>query len=295
MSGYRFREETRVLDAQARADAPGQFVELPDGVVHYELAGPPEGPLVVLIHGFSVPYFVWDPTFDGLVKAGFRVLRYDLYGRGYSGRPEAVYGGDLFERQLDNLLDALAIARPVNVVGLSMGGAIAVVFASRHPEEIRRLALLAPAGLPQKQPLVARLVRLPVIGELVMDWFGSRVLVSGLKDDFHQPGGPPEGYAERYRQQLQYVGFKGSLLSTLRSGLLTGIRDAYAEVGRHEYPVLLVWGRWDRVVPFALNEEVRRLIPRAQFHIVENAGHAAHFERAEEVVEVLSGFLSGTG
>jgi len=45
------------------------------------------GPAVALVHGFSVPYYVWDPTAPELARAGFRVLRYDLYGRGYSDRP----------------------------------------------------------------------------------------------------------------------------------------------------------------------------------------------------------------
>jgi len=59
-------EEKTTLDDEIRAALPGQFVELSDGVVHYELAGPENGPTVVLVHGFSVPYYVWDPTFDAL-------------------------------------------------------------------------------------------------------------------------------------------------------------------------------------------------------------------------------------
>src|SRR5256885_1393360 len=76
--------ETASLDANARQGAPGQFVKLSKGVVHYELAGPETGRSIVLVHGFSVPYYLWDGTFETLVKAGYRVLRYDLYGRGLS-------------------------------------------------------------------------------------------------------------------------------------------------------------------------------------------------------------------
>jgi pimeloyl-ACP methyl ester carboxylesterase len=56
----------------------------------------------VLIPGFSVPYVIWDPTFEDLVEKGFRVLRYDLFGRGYSDRPDAIYDLELFDRQLMN-------------------------------------------------------------------------------------------------------------------------------------------------------------------------------------------------
>jgi pimeloyl-ACP methyl ester carboxylesterase len=137
---FRFRGEMRVIDEIVRASAPGQFVRLTGGFTHYELAGPDDGLLVVLVHGFSVPCFIWDPTFAGLVDAGFRVLRYDLFGRGYSDRPEVIYNQALFDRQLCELLDALGFTTPVNLVGLSMGGAIVVGFAAQHPERVRALA-----------------------------------------------------------------------------------------------------------------------------------------------------------
>ena len=73
--------EKLVLDATTRANLPGQFAQLAAGVTHYQLDGPPDAPVVVLAAGFSVPYYIWDPTFKALTAAGFRVLRYDYYGR----------------------------------------------------------------------------------------------------------------------------------------------------------------------------------------------------------------------
>src|SRR5512135_3114691 len=120
---YNYRGETETLDDAARAALPGQFVALPDGIVHYELAGPPGGPVVVLVPGISVPYTTWDANFPALANAGLRVLRFDLYGRGYSDRPDVAYDADLFDRQIANLLSALGLGDPLNLVGLSMGGA----------------------------------------------------------------------------------------------------------------------------------------------------------------------------
>lgn len=153
LKNYRFRGETQELDAAARAAAPGQFVTLTEGRTHYELAGPPDAPAVMLIHGFSTPYFIWDPTFVELVAAGFRVLRHDLFGRGYSARPDVVYDQILFDRQLGELLDALGLTAPVHLVGLSMGSAIVVGFTARQPLRVSRLALLAPAGLRRRETL----------------------------------------------------------------------------------------------------------------------------------------------
>ena len=65
-------EESTELNAETRAQFGETFVDLPAGTVHYELAGPANGEIVVLVHGFSVPSYVWDPTFAALVQAGFR-------------------------------------------------------------------------------------------------------------------------------------------------------------------------------------------------------------------------------
>ena len=100
------RPERRDLDSAARAAAPGAFASLPDGYTHYEISGPADsngGRVVVLAAGFSVPYYIWDPTFSALTSAGFRVLRYDYYGRGYSDRPAIPFSDEMYVRQLDQL------------------------------------------------------------------------------------------------------------------------------------------------------------------------------------------------
>src|SRR5262245_38933461 len=73
-------EHLDITDA-VRASTGGKFERLSDGYTHYEIDGPPGARVVVLAAGISVPYYIWDPTFSALVKAGFRVLRYDYYGR----------------------------------------------------------------------------------------------------------------------------------------------------------------------------------------------------------------------
>src|SRR3954471_8601554 len=87
--------ETRALDGAARREAPGKFVRLSDGVTHYQIDGPENGRVVVLAHGFSVPYYIWDSTAAALAGAGYRVIRYDTYGRGWSDRPDVVYNDKL--------------------------------------------------------------------------------------------------------------------------------------------------------------------------------------------------------
>src|SRR5881296_630869 len=138
--------EKRNLDPAARAATPGAFALLSDGYTHYELGGPAsgDGRVVVLAAGFTVPYYIWDPTFSALTAAGFRVLRYDYYGRGYSDRPNIAYNQDLYVRQLTQLLDALNIREPIDLAGLSFGGSLITSFANRYPQRVRSLVYVDP-------------------------------------------------------------------------------------------------------------------------------------------------------
>jgi pimeloyl-ACP methyl ester carboxylesterase len=288
--GVIFRGEERNLDQAARASAPGEFIRLSDGMVHYELTGPPSSPAVVLVPGLSVPFSVWDPTFTFLVKAGLRVLRYDLYGRGYSDRPDVPYDQDLMDRQLSELLEALKIQQ-VDLVGLSLGGAISVEFTALHPERVRRLCLIDPAGMPWKLDLQARLTQAPIVGEWIMGYLGGKRLVSNLAGYFYGPF-EYESLERAFLEQMEYVGFKRAILSTLRSGIRTGALEAYQQVGQLSQPVMLIWGREDQVVPFDLSRLVRDLIPRAEFHPIDRAAHIPHYQYPEVVNPILLDFLS---
>lgn len=282
--------ETEPLDAAARADAPGGFVKLTDGVTHYELAGPADGPIVVLIHGFSVPSYIWDHNFDALAKAGFRVLRYDLFGRGLSDRPLAAYDLDMMTLQLDDLLAALKIEHPVRLVGLSLGGAIATAFTAQHPDEVDRLALIAPAGMPRAIPTYARIMQTPILGEWLFSTFGESALAGALSGDLRQPERFPE-YRQQYLPQLQYPGFRRALLATTRSRSYLDLSREFRQVGQNGQPVLLIWGEQDETVPFAQHELVQAAIPQAQFYPIAGAAHVVNYERPEAVNPLLIDFL----
>jgi pimeloyl-ACP methyl ester carboxylesterase len=289
-SSFRFRGESRVLDAEARAGVTGEFVQLPDGVTHYEIAGSPDGQTVVLVHGFSVPYFIWDPTFDALAEAGFRVLRYDLYGRGYSDRPDVAYDQDLFDRQLENLLSALDVVLPVDLIGLSMGGPITVTFTDRHPDQVRKLCLIDPAGFVTRFPFAIKLMQIAPLGEWLLNLFGEQMFLSGLANDFSKPGDLAE-YQAKYLPQIRFVGFRRALLSTMRHGILGDSSETFRRVEKQKRPTLLIWGREDQTIPFEHNERVRATIPHVEFHAIDDVGHIPHYERPEVVNPLLIEFL----
>ena len=279
------------LDDRARREAPGSFIALPKGRVHYATAGPEKGIPLVLVHGLSVPGYIWDPVFTPLARAGFRVIRFDLYGRGFSDRPRVRYDAALFGTQLVQLLSALNITGPVHLAGVSMGGAICARFAVCHPERVDRLCLINPAGMMPRPSLPERLKLLPGLGECHMGLFGRQRILAGLYDDFHTQL-RPKGYEKKMVQQMGYAGFRRALLSTLRSGILHEMEPIYRSLGKSNLEMMLVWGKEDRVIPHENCMRLMGLIPDMECHFIERAGHLPHYEDPEQVLPLLIEFFN---
>ncbi|NWG33098.1 MAG: alpha/beta hydrolase [Chloroflexi bacterium] len=292
--------ETKPLDDDARRSAGGSFVSLTDGVTHYELSNDsplPDGEAlgardaVVLVHGFSVPYFIFDPTFDFLTQNGFRTLRYDLFGRGFSDRPRARYNMDLFVCQLLDLLDALRFTSPLNLIGLSMGGPIAAAFTARRPERVKSLTLIDPAGARavSLSPML-KAMKLPGLAEAVFGLVGSESLLKSAAKDFFDPE-LVGMFLDKYKVQMQYQGFKRAILSTIRNNMLGSFIETYKTVGKMDKPVLLVWGRNDTTVPLVHSDDLRAAMPQAELHVIEECGHIPHYEKSDEFNPILLEFL----
>ena len=281
------------LDDKARQTAPGSFVRLSRGIVHYQQAGPENGPVVVFVHGLATPSFIWDHNFTRLAEAGFRTIRYDHYGRGFSDRPRLVYDRSLYDDQLLELLGKLNVRTPVRLIGLSMGGAVVAGFADRHPEMVARICLIAPAGFPIEVPFSVKLAMIPVIGEYLTAIIGDWIVLEEVRNAFIDPGKLGD-YEQKFKQSLRYRGFHHALLSTLRHMDMHNMEDVYRRVGGQKTPVLLIWGRQDRVVPFENSQKVMAAIPTAEFMALDSAGHNLNYENPEDVNPALVDFLRRT-
>ena len=221
------RREARTLDAPIRAALGGSYVALPGGVTHYELSGPADGPVVVLIHGGTIPLFTWDAQMPSLREAGLRILRYDQFGRGYSDRPEVDYDRALYTKQLEDLLAALDIEGPVNLVGVSFGAAMAATFAKAHPEQVAKLVLIAPVVDYAEGRALFGLAKIPLLSEWYARVFSVRATVTRANGFFQASGADPS-YAQRFEKQTRFKGYEQALLSMSRTDALTSYRDTYA-------------------------------------------------------------------
>jgi 3-oxoadipate enol-lactonase len=114
-------------------DGESGFVDVPGGRLHYHASG--QGPPLLLVHGFSLDLRMWEPQLAAL-GAIRRVIRYDLRGFGRSSLPEGPFA---HWRDLHALVVALGLGPACDVIGLSMGGGVAIDFTLQHPEVVRAL------------------------------------------------------------------------------------------------------------------------------------------------------------
>jgi len=288
---FPFFDETKELNENTRKEAAGSFVALSDGVTHYELGGPKDGKPVVLVHGFSVPFFIFDPLFDFLTSAGFRVLRYDLLGRGSSDRPNIQYDADLFVRQLKELLDALEMS-DIALLGLSMGGPVTISFINQYPRFVRKHVLIDPAGAKDvRLSRLLKITKIPFVGELLIALFGSKNMIKSIASDFFDPE-LVATFQTKYKVQMEYKGFKRAILSTMRSGMLDSFLETYKKVGALKKPTLIFWGMDDKTTPYKDHTLMLQALPHAEFHAIENCGHIPHYEKPEIFNPILLEFLS---
>lgn len=267
------------------------FVELSDGMTHYELLGRDEDPLVVLVHGLTSPMFVWDYQIKSLLRSGYRVLRYDLYGRGLSDRPDLRYDAELFHRQLRELLDRVATRSPYGLVGLSLGGAISVGATARESVDPEKMLLIAPAGLRTSMPWWFYPATLPGVLEAYQytlgDWCWTSLGARNLSDDPEK-----QDKARRHlRRQLEFPGFHRALISTIRHGPIYGIREEYRTFSERSIPVQALWSRLDTVVPSDLHRDLKELLPDAEIRLLREGCHTVNYDRPELVNPPMMDFL----
>jgi pimeloyl-ACP methyl ester carboxylesterase len=282
--------ERRTLDEAARREAPGRFVRLADGWTHFEDRGPAASQPVVLIHGFSVPAYLWDATVPALLEAGFRVIRYDVYGRGYSDRPEARYDRALFERQLAGLLELLGVERPVDLVGLSMGGAIAAAYTAANADRVRRLVLIDPYAVRRRIGALS----IPGLGEYLAT---VAYVPSLLRRQHADVRNTPwfSDWIDAYREQAEYRGFRRALLATARDFIARDPMPLFEAAAAAGKPMLLIWGERDNTMPVAASDRLREVLDDPEFLLVRGAGHVPHAQRPDIVNPAIVRFLRGRG
>lgn len=264
-------------------------------LVHVERAGLENGgPPVVLLHGFGGSSYSWRHVIPRVAER-HPVLAPDLYGFGYTERPEdeAAYTRTGQVGLVLGVLDALGYDT-AHLVGHSYGGALAATLAARHPERVRSLVLVDAAHPSYPQTRRRPIARCSPYNAFYVRVLGlrRRVVEEALERSYHNDDlAKPEvvkAYLERLRIQGAIRAFRGLTVPQPDSGPEVELRDVGA-------PTLVLWGTEDPLISVEGGRRATGEIPRASFFEIEGAGHAPHEEKPAEVARRILEFLASQG
>lgn len=280
------------------------FVEIPAGTrIFIRRSG--EGQAIVLLHGIAHSSQAWDPVVPQLAER-YEVIAVDLPGCGRSDKPDTDYSLGAQAAAVRFVLDALELDL-VTLIGHSLGGGIAMTLAFQYPERVGRLGLISTAGLGRDLHPLFRLATLPGGPEVAMRVLFDPamrlprtllgVTLSRLTGDpfFHRPRDHRAEFNELLRG-LEDPGAQRAFLATLRSAsnFAGQTISALDRLELARFPVLLVWGRDDRVFPLEHLHRARAHLPHAKVVIIDNCGHFPQLEATKPFTRALLRWLDSS-
>jgi pyruvate dehydrogenase E2 component (dihydrolipoamide acetyltransferase) len=275
VSGFAVPEPSAEAAVDAEAASPREL-EAGGLRLRYLALGESDRIPVLLLHGFGADLNTWMFTQPALAE-GRRVIALDLPGHGGSTKQLDHADVESLATIVDHALKALGIER-LHLVGHSMGGGIAIAFASREPERVATLTLIASASLG------------PEINATFIDGFvraaRRREAVEVLNLLVHDPALVSRTMVEDVLRYKRLDGVTEALAAFAEEWFpggrqIVGLGDGVAVL---KLPVQIIWGREDRIIPVAHAEAFASRLP---VHILEQVGHLPHMEKAGEVNRLI--------
>jgi pimeloyl-ACP methyl ester carboxylesterase len=283
-----------------RSEVRFSYQKTNDVTLHVAEAGPHDGKLVMLLHGFPEFWYSWRHQIDALAGAGFRVVAPDQRGYDSSDRPLRVgaYDLDILTRDILGLADALGVDR-LPIVGHDWGATVGWRLASHHPDRVDKLAALSaphPAvwleamrTIPEqrKKSGYVQALRIPWLPEFLMRRRNFKALADTLRDA-KRPDAVSDADLGLYRAAWSKPGALTGMVNWYRALMRRG--EAGVEAARVTAPTLVIWGDDDRFGVPALAEMSAALCERATL-VRLDASHWVQHDEPERVNALLLDFL----
>jgi haloalkane dehalogenase len=249
-------------------------------------AGPKDGPVALLLHGFPESSYMWRDLMPALADTGWRAIAPDLAGFGDS-EPDPPGTWERHVESVERFRRELGIERCVPVVH-DWGGLIGLRWACEHPDAVAALVISGTGFFADgKWHDMAAALRTPKAGEQVM----ASIDRSGFADVLRAAGPSFDDAAvDEYWKAFEGEERRRGVLELYRSGdfeKLAAYRLADLEV-----PVLLVWGAGDAYAPVASAHRFERELPDTELVVVEGAGHFVFEDAPDRCAEAVTGFLA---
>jgi epoxide hydrolase 4 len=276
------------------------FFQLKDIRLHAVMAGPTDGPIVILLHGFPEFWYGWRRQIEALADAGFRVIVPDQRGYNLSSKPNGVAAYALTELVSDVVAIADQLGQPkVFLAGHDWGAAVAWSAAILHPERIAKLVVLnVPHPSVMRKFLSTRprqLLRswymfcfqLPWLPEVLFAADDHRAGVRALVDSSRAGTFSEEDLAQ-YRAAWTQPGALTGMINWYRAlfRVRTKFQDPTVRV-----PTCILWGESDAFLLAEMARESLRYCTNGELFTFPNATHWVHHEETARVSELLIEFF----
>lgn len=253
-----------------------------DGLtVSYLEDGQNNGRTLLLLHGgIGDARLYWKPVLPLLAVEDFRIIAPDLPGFGQS-QVLPVMRIDTLLHWLKSFLDRLGVDQAV-VIGNSLGGLIARLFAAANPQLVPAVILLNGGGVPEIPPALKILERIPVVSNLLLNQFVRSVTdATSLNRMIHETSILTDDFKAKARAANPSF---ARLMRMLVAGDLPATRNPLV-------PTLILWGANDTFTPLADGEAVKDSIPGATLTEITDCGNMPQLETPDVFVWQVNNFL----
>jgi pimeloyl-ACP methyl ester carboxylesterase len=264
-------------------------------------AGPKDGPLIILLHGFPEFSFSWRKLMPLLASAGYRVWAPDQRGYNLSDKPDGIdpYRIDELAADVVGLIDA-ANQKQAIVIGHDWGAGVAWWVAGKYPERISKMVVMnVPHGKVMRKFIRGN------FGQMLKSWYimffqipwlperlarmgNWRTLVKLLKRTSH-PGTFSDEEFDQYRKAWSQPGAFHSMLNWYRAFIQRLL--APPANSRISVPTLLIWGKLDSVLSSEMAQPSIDLCDTGRLVFIEDATHWVHHEKLDRVNDLINDFL----
>ncbi len=276
--------------AEKYVNENSSFIEIRGAKVHVRESG--TGPPLVLLHGVTSSLHTWEGWAE-ILGSSFRVIRVDAPGHGLTGdMPGFTYDEAGLVRFMEEFVEAMEL-KSFYLAGNSLGGFTAWNYAVEHPERVKKLILLDPAGYPpQDTPWVIRLTALPGAGFFARHITPRFIVAKNVREVYGNPERIKESVIDRYYELLLYPGNRDAMVKIFRK-FVKRSRDPElgVKIKRLQVPVLLMWGEKDKWVPPEHVKKWKRDVPGLKVVTYPGAGHIPMEEIPERTAADALKFL----
>ncbi len=260
------------------------YVELTKYRLHYVQHGC--GPPVIFLHGLSFDNRMWQPQYESF-QEDFMAIGIDFRGHGFSDAPDIEYSLDTYVADVSALMNSLHLPSAI-LVGLSMGGAVALEFAHRYPQRVQAMVLASSAMNGHVWSTAWQETTRKVCNAQNMKTLRMNLRKYWLRDPMFAGIRRRREYGELLQSMATAFSGKPILNANQKNGRSSAIRSHLNSIN---CPICIINGEKDRLDFREIARQLASELHRVEWHPLDDIGHMVNLEDPEQFNQIVKNFL----